>query len=197
MADRSDVTRRDLLKRGAVFGGAVVWSTPMVQAIGMSRAYAQTSPVPGECVSQYAAAVAGAAQGLRRDGSAVDAIRSDTTAALGAPDVGDGTFFSLGFGGSITLQFVTPVPVGSGATIVVSETTNGPYPLEMASVSVSQDGGSFTEVGIVNNVGTNSVSVAGISFPIQYVRVTDTSNSTLFPSNADGFDVNAVQIVCP
>ena len=39
------ITRRDLLKRGAVLGGAVVWVTPIVQSVGMGRAFAQaTSP---------------------------------------------------------------------------------------------------------------------------------------------------------
>lgn len=40
------ITRRDLLRRGAVLGGAVVWATPVVQTLGMGRAFAQTaSPV--------------------------------------------------------------------------------------------------------------------------------------------------------
>lgn len=37
----SGITRRDLLKRGAALGGALAWSTPMVQMIGMSPALAQ------------------------------------------------------------------------------------------------------------------------------------------------------------
>lgn len=40
------ITRRDLLRRGAVLGGAVMWTTPVVQTLGMGRAFAQTaSPV--------------------------------------------------------------------------------------------------------------------------------------------------------
>lgn len=42
------ITRRDLLRRGAVLGGAVVWTTPVVQTLGMGRAFASTaSPVEG------------------------------------------------------------------------------------------------------------------------------------------------------
>lgn len=37
------ITRRDLLRRGAVLGGAVVWATPVVQTLGMGRAFAQTA----------------------------------------------------------------------------------------------------------------------------------------------------------
>lgn len=49
------VTRRDLLRRGAVLGGAVVWMTPVVQTLGMGRAFAQTaSPVGGQDISYIA-----------------------------------------------------------------------------------------------------------------------------------------------
>jgi hypothetical protein len=43
------ITRRDALKRGLKLAGAVAWATPVVQAVGMSPAFAQTaSPVPCE-----------------------------------------------------------------------------------------------------------------------------------------------------
>lgn len=46
------LTRRDLLRRGAVLGGAVVWTTPVVQTLGMGRAFASTaSPVGGKDIS--------------------------------------------------------------------------------------------------------------------------------------------------
>jgi len=42
------ISRRDLLRRGAALGGAVVWMTPVVQTRGMGRSFAQTaSPPPG------------------------------------------------------------------------------------------------------------------------------------------------------
>ena len=37
------ITRRDLLKKGAVLGGVVVWVTPIVQSVGMDRAFAQAT----------------------------------------------------------------------------------------------------------------------------------------------------------
>ena len=40
------ITRRDLLKKGAALGGAVVWVTPIVQSVGMGRAFAAT---PSPC----------------------------------------------------------------------------------------------------------------------------------------------------
>ena len=41
MLDQSGLSRRELLKRGAALGGALLWTTPLIQAIGMSPAFAQ------------------------------------------------------------------------------------------------------------------------------------------------------------
>ena len=40
------MTRREALKRGAVITGTLVWATPVVQAVGMGRAFAR-EPSPG------------------------------------------------------------------------------------------------------------------------------------------------------
>jgi hypothetical protein len=46
------ITRRQALKRGAIFGGALAWATPVVQIIGMKPAFAQvTSPVGDRVVT--------------------------------------------------------------------------------------------------------------------------------------------------
>ncbi len=36
------ITRREVLKRGAVIGGSVLWVAPLVQTVGMGKAYAAT-----------------------------------------------------------------------------------------------------------------------------------------------------------
>ena len=41
------ISRRELLRKGAVLGGAVVWATPVVQTLSMGRAYAQTASPTG------------------------------------------------------------------------------------------------------------------------------------------------------
>lgn len=38
----SGISRRDAIKKGAIVGGAVVWATPVIQAIGINPAGAQT-----------------------------------------------------------------------------------------------------------------------------------------------------------
>lgn len=43
MPESQGISRRDLLKRGAALGGAVVWATPVVQTLGMGRAFAQSA----------------------------------------------------------------------------------------------------------------------------------------------------------
>ena len=37
------ITRRQALKKGAIFGGALAWATPVVQVIGMKPAFAQVA----------------------------------------------------------------------------------------------------------------------------------------------------------
>lgn len=45
------ISRRDLLRRGVVLGGAVMWTTPVVQTLGMGRAFAQTASPTGKDIS--------------------------------------------------------------------------------------------------------------------------------------------------
>ena len=47
----SGLTRRELLKKGAVLGGALVWAAPVVQVIGMRPAMAQA--VSSVCPNLY------------------------------------------------------------------------------------------------------------------------------------------------
>ena len=55
MTNKDGLSRRDFLKRSAALGGALVWVTPVVQAVGMRPAFAQTvSPGGGVCDVFYA-----------------------------------------------------------------------------------------------------------------------------------------------
>ena len=52
------ITRRQALKKGAIFGGALAWATPVVQVIGMKPAFAQVaSPVGDRVVTIVTGAV--------------------------------------------------------------------------------------------------------------------------------------------
>lgn len=138
----------------------------------------------------WADTVVSSSQGLRKDGSAVLLVRSNPAAALGVAenDTVDGNFFSLGFGGSMTLGFDNGI---SGGTLVV-EATNLGYPNEKAQVEVSPDGTTWTVAGTVTTDGEvalpQSVSCA------KFVRVTDTSTPADFADDtADAYDVDGVK----
>lgn len=149
----------------------------------------------------YANGIYSEDQGLRKDGSAVLAERSDPNNALGAPN---GVFYSLGFGGSLAVSFPTKIYDAAGPDLLsFHEVTNGrnSYPLEQAEVEVSQDGNTWKSIGTVTNQTSNGISYLDFSSTgwswIQYVKVTDTSNPDLHNNEADGFDINAFDaLVC-
>jgi hypothetical protein len=73
---QSEITRRDLLKRGAVLGGAVMWATPVVQVVGMRPALAQEAS-PG-CNVWYAVKV-------EREGDSTVPVCEDITGGANPP----------------------------------------------------------------------------------------------------------------
>lgn len=150
--------------------------------------------------SAYAAAPDGAgpwadtvvtsSQGLMKNGSPVPAPRSDATSALGVAEntTVDGTFFSLGFGGSITLSFDNLISNG----VIVVEATNPDYPLEQVNIELSSDGASWINAGTI--VQDGSVSMPDNLTCAKFVRITDTSNAANFTDDtADAYDVDGVQ----
>jgi hypothetical protein len=139
-------------------------------------------------------------QGKRADGSDVIAIRSNPENALGAPGVstvGVVDFFALGFGGQITVDFGSPIANGAGDDIRVSETTWNftceNYP-ETADVFASQDGLNFVFLG--RTCLSNTFDLGGLAWA-QYIKVVDASDASLFPMDADGYDVNAIECLHP
>jgi len=166
-------------------------------------------PQAPQCVDEpdggWSDAVAGYEQGKTKAGSDVSAGRSDTSVVPGTPDwtPGSGTgFYSLGFGGWITVSFDSYVPNVPGDDISIHEATNGVYPSETAKIEVSQTGedGEWYEVGTAGNNGVSyfDFDSTGLDW-IKYVRVTDTTNPSLHISTADGFDlaaVDATQTMC-
>ena len=123
---------------------------------------------------------------------------------LGASDWSDGDsdgFFSLGFGGTITVEFDKHVPDTDGDDISIHEATNGSnYPEESALIEVSQTGeaGDWYIVGTASNLDNVATRVsyfdiASTGLPwIKFVRVTDTTTATPHNNDADGFDLDAV-----
>ncbi len=145
-------------------------------------------------VGPWADEVVTSAQGTRKDGSAVNVDRSDSSQALGvaeATDI-DGNFFSLGFlSGSITLKFTNAIYNGTGADLEVIESTRMPYSVETASIDVSTDGVTYVPAGDVSFDG--NVSLPDDISCAYYVRITNTTNPDLFEDSADGFDVDGAR----
>lgn len=155
---------------------------------------------PEQCVDEpkggWADSVITFAQAKRKDGSSVIPARSSSTDALGVADwvTGGSTgFVSLGFGGTITVAFDSYVLDVDGVDISAYEATNGTYPAETASVSVSQDGTTWYPVGTVGR------GVAGVDFEttgltwVKYVRLTDTTDPAPHTNDADAYDLDAVR----
>lgn len=168
-----------------------------------------------------ALALAGVAQGAAPDGAGpwADSVvsaqqgtagplgflpgRSNPQSAVGVAEsppgnddpIPDGTFFSLGFGGTITLGFDNPICNGQGYdfNIDVVEITREPYPPEIVKVYVSANGSSFSFAGQIGKDGSVSMP-AGIDVA-HYVKLVDVSNPSLFTADqhADGFDVDGVR----
>ncbi|MDE0862900.1 MAG: GEVED domain-containing protein [Rubripirellula sp.] len=108
------------------------------------------------------------------------------------PDVGD-TTVSLGFGGSLTLQFVDNLLAGNGNAqpdLVVFESGE----IESVLVEISRDGTTFFDVGIVGGLA-NSLDIDAHGFGIQdrfaFVRLTDLRQGDPSSTSA-GADIDAV-----
>lgn len=142
-------------------------------------------------------------QGLRKDGGPILADRQNPNSmkvvnTTGLPsDAGfpAGSFFSLGFdAGNIVAVFNTPFYNQPGPDIKVWETTGGTYPDEKVKVEISNNIlGPWFNLGTVTRDGTVDMGAIGQA---KYIRLTDDSNKALFPNDADGYDVDAVQALC-
>lgn len=141
----------------------------------------------------WADAVVSSNQTTIRNGAPVSEVnpaRSNPQSAVGVAenDTTEGNFFSLGFGGSITLRFDNGIRGG----VLVVESTNPEYPVERAQIEVSLDGETWFNAGAIDQDG--EVQMPETLICARYVRITDISNRDDFAEDtADGFDVDGVQ----
>jgi len=139
---------------------------------------------------------------LKNNNPITDPNRTDPNKALGPADWISGTgtnFYSLGKNGTITLKFNTLVLDKPGDDLSFHEATNGRpgYPLESALVEVSQNGATWQSLGNVGSEpggdGVEYKDISSTGWPsVSYVRLTDNTNFTPHASNADGYDLDAV-----
>jgi hypothetical protein len=154
-------------------------------------------------VDTFAFTVEQVSQGLTNTGGPVASNRSNLAAPLGAPDGGAlGTFYSLGFGGSMTLSFGGPF----GGHVTVWEVTYGNIPEYPESVGVYVGAGAtagtatYWHVGDLLNLNSGTpmslAAVGGVSglTSYDYVRLVDISSPGAVPIGGDGFDLDAVGV---
>lgn len=136
---------------------------------------------------------------LKSGGTILDPARTDPLKILGA---NDGIFFSLGYGGNVVLSFNQWVTDADGNDLSFHEVTWGrtTYPIEKAEVFVSQDNSSWQSLGEISNkdnilgISYKDISVTGWDW-IKYVKLVDTTVDPTHASNADGFDLDAIDVV--
>jgi len=131
-------------------------------------------------------------QGKQKGGANVPSSRSNTAKGLGVPQMNDTyNFYSLGFGGTAVYRFGYSVIDREGADIQVVETSFGRptcarYP-EQVSVSVSYDGITWVDKGILCQDGTIDVAPhTGVS----YIKFKDMSDPAKFNNSADAWDLD-------
>ncbi len=128
-------------------------------------------------------------------------IHQNPANALGVPDApgigpepDDGTeTVSLGFGGTLTLQFVDNLLAGNGSPqpdLVVFESGE----IESVLVEISRDGTTFFDVGVVGGL-SNTLDIDAYGFGVQdrfaFVRVTDLRQGDPNSTSA-GADIDAI-----
>lgn len=160
---------------------------------------------------QYADEVVSEDQGVRKNGTAINLDRTDSSKVLGAPQsagtpfdnpVVAGSFFSLGFnpdlginfdGGKITIEFLNNFLIdGPGNDLRMWEVTGGSsYPVEKLRIEVSQDNSNWFEVeSSVDRDAEADLANSGLAWA-RYVRLTDVSDRNQFEATADGYDLDA------
>lgn len=159
----------------------------------------------GQCTLQgdakWASEVVSFDQGKRKDGTDVLAVRSDSSKALGVDDAADTNYdyVSLGFGGEIVLSFDYEIIDGPGDDFMVYETSTGnpsfnSYP-EKADVYASQTGADGSWVLIGEAQHDTAFDLGGKINNVRFIKIVDTSETTQFGADADGFDVAGVEIL--
>lgn len=175
-----------------------VLTIALLLALVLSPAQAFAAVADGS--GPWADTVISSSQGLRKNGTPVLAARSNPSASLGVAEttgtVSDSNttqsnFYSLGFGGSVTLGFENAIANEDGNDLQVYEVTGGSYPDETLLVEASHNGTDWVTLSTAA-IRDEELDL-GILPCAKYVRLTDVSNVALFEAAADGYDLDAVK----
>ncbi len=159
---------------------------------------------PGQ---EWADTVVTSNHGNRKDGSLILVDRRNPTFALGPAQttgtpsdavVTPASFFSLGFNvgttttRSLTVAFNDNIIVNAtGSDVRIYEVTGGVYPDEHIMVEASQNGIGWTTIA-ADAIRDADIDLGALPWA-RYIRITDINTTGPFPSDADGYDVDAVR----
>ncbi len=142
-------------------------------------------------------------QGLKHNGEPIKEIQSDPEKALGKPEMNDDppiNYVSLGFGGTLILEFEPLIGDGLGDDFILFESSYGDpsahgWP-EYVKVFVSQDNMTWYFVGEVflDINASFDIGLTGLSWA-RYVKLVDNTSSIKFTGNADGYDVDGIGVI--
>jgi len=144
-------------------------------------------------------------QGLCKNGSIVEASRSNSNKSLFEPENTDQgyNFFSLGMGGWAIYTFEFAIFDEPGFDVTVVETSWGNPSCVRWPESVMIEGsylfeGPYYFIGETCLDGSFDIQSSGIN-GFHYIRLTDRTPATLFDGNADGYDVDGLIAInqCP
>jgi len=161
-------------------------------------------PLIGISQTLYMDSVILFSQGLTNEGAYVLSERSNPNKSLGEPqksdiESGNPNFFSLGFGGYITLKNNSGVIVNPLTYIEIFETTYSyqcnQYP-EKANIYASKNGHDFILIGETCGNNNTIFSLYGIIDTLNYIKIEDRSNVSKFTKfhGCDGYDVDGIEI---
>ncbi len=156
-------------------------------------------PIACESGEEWADSVVEYNEGTESDGSEIDSSRTDPNNALNEAQYDDTlNFVSLGFGGSLILEFDNIILNEDGNDIEVVETSYGnqtceTYP-EKVTVHASQDGNNWEELG--TGCLDSEFDLGSLAWA-KYVKLVDATNpeDDAFSGIVDGYDVDGVKAI--
>lgn len=154
------------------------------------------SATPEACYTDGSQSVHSFSQGVRKNGTSVPPSMSDPTQALGLSDPGDDPYWAgLGLGGNLVIEFAHPVQSNNltAADLRIVDAPDGARGrADRADVYTSFDGSTWVEAGSVT--GTGTVDLSG-PIAARYVKVVDTTPTAGLPRSADGYDLDAIEVL--